>query len=119
MTASLNKASVSSRAFPLNHDRSMLLILLPRHPHLLEAAAGAQNRPSNPRSEPLFSTANNLDPDVLTCDIRHLLLQSLHEAPKASVTTSDDDILKQVTPDVDVSLADGIHHHVVDTCEAF
>ena len=95
----------------------MFLILLLAHPHLLKATARAQNRPTDPGSEPLLHSRDHLDPHVLGRHLWDLLLKTLHKAAEARVSARDDDVLEKVPPDIDVSFADRVHNHILHARE--
>jgi len=96
----------------------MLLVLLPTHPHLLEGAARAKYRSTNPWGEALLRS-DDLNADILWGYFGHLLLETLHESAETSVTTSDYYVLEEVTSDVDISLTNRVDYHILHACKPF
>ena len=97
----------------------MLLVLLPTHPHLLEGAARAKYRSTNPWGEALLRTCDDLNADILRGYFGHLLLETLHESAETSVTTSDYYVLEEVTSDVDISFTNRVDDHILHACKSF
>lgn len=102
-----------SGAFALDHNRAVLLVLLLAHPHLLEGTARAQDRAANPRCKALLCRWDYFNAHVLWSDLRNLFLQSLHKSAEARITAANNDVLEQVTSNVDVCLAYGVDYHVL------
>ena len=84
----------------------MLLILLPRNPHLMKRPQTRQNTPPNPTPKPpLHRIPTRTDPD-LRPRIRspQLLLQSFSEAREERTSPRQDDVGEHDGADVDVDV---------------
>ena len=106
----------------------MLLELLSAHPHLLEGAERAQDGAADPGAESSVGAGVGaaatpaatyyLDLYVLRGDVWDLSLETLKEALEEGVASGDNHVGEEITTDVNVSSADRLHYHVMQTCKA-
>ena len=96
----------------------MLLIFLPTHPHLLEGAQRAQDAASNPGLEAAIVGAEDFHFNVLWRNVGQLLLDSLNKALVHSITSVKYNVLEEVSSNINITLADGLHNHLMHSREA-
>jgi len=82
----------------------VLIVLLPRNPHLMEGPQTSQYAASNPACKPpLHRHPTRLNPGSQTGKHNlQLVIQTVREAMNEAATTHDNDVGEEERPDVDV-----------------
>ena len=97
----------------LEDDISILLILFRRDPHLLEGTKTSQDTTTNPRSVLSFWWSVNLDLHVSQCQLLDLCQETISKAFCKCRTTTQDDVAKEILPQVEVGSVDTVHDELM------
>ena len=92
----------------MNNRRTALIVLLLRHPQILESRQRRQNRSTDPHRVLALRRRDNLDLHARGRQARQLLLHAVRNTRVHRSTAREHDVAVQITTDIEVALVDRV-----------
>merc|ERR1719193_523113 len=104
------------RAFSVNNRWARLVVFLFGHPHFLEGGKGSKNGSSNPDRVLSLRRGNDFNVHSLRSKSFHFLFQSFWDSSEHGGSSRHDNVLVQVSSDINVALHDRVESKLVNSC---
>lgn len=103
----------------MNDWSSVFVVVLLGDPHAGECGQGSQSGTSSPDGESSVGTGNDLDVDTLGSSLFDFLEKSFSDAFEHGSSSWENDVLVEVSSDIDIALLDWFVGQFLDTVEFF